>query len=105
VKALAKKMKRIEYRRHDMHFIVKKYFNDLYNVMKNVYDGLKINGRFVMVVGDSVIAGVYIPTDLLLAQVGKDIGFKVESVVVARKRRSNSDIKLRESRITLAKLN
>lgn len=97
--------KKGNYRRSDMHFIVQKYFNDLYSVFKNVYEGLKPNGRFVIVIGDSLIAGTYIPTDLILARMGKRMGFQIESIEVARRRRSGQrrSFILRESVLTLAK--
>lgn len=93
------------YRRNDMHLIVHKYFDDLYPVMQNVYNGLKRDGKFILVVGDSLIAGTYIPTDLLIAKMGKKVGFEIENIQVARSRRSGQrhSFRLRESIITLVK--
>ena len=93
------------YRRNDMHLIVKKYFEDLYPVFRNVYDGLKEGGRFIIVIGDSLIAGVYIPADLILARMGEKTGFTIERIEKARERRSGQrrDFLLRESIVTLAK--
>jgi len=93
------------YRRNDMHLIVKKYFEDLYETFEQVYKGLKDNGRFIIVIGDSLIAGTYIPTDLILARMGEKIGFSVEDIEVARERRSGQrrSFKLRESIVTLIK--
>ena len=62
--------KRGSYRRSDMPHIVHKYFDDMYKVMNSVTNSLKANGRFILVVGDSLIADVYVPTDLLLAKMG-----------------------------------
>ncbi len=93
------------YRRKDMHNVVRKYFDDVYHVFNKVYEGLKRGGRFAIVVGDSLIAGVYIPADLILARIGKAIGFKIESVEIARSRRSGQrrSFKLRESIVILSK--
>lgn len=93
------------YRRDDMHLIVRKYFEDLYPVFERVYEGLKVGGRFIVVIGDSLIAGTYIPADLILARLGNKIGFTVERVEIARERRSGQrrDFLLRESIITLTK--
>ena len=93
------------YRRMDMPYIVHKYFDDMFKVMKKVSDAMKPKARFILVVGDSLIADVYIPTDLLIAKIGNDVGLKVESVVKARTRRSGQirSYKLRESIITLQK--
>lgn len=93
------------YRRSDMHLIVKKYFEDLWETFERVYGGLRDNGRFVIVIGDSLIAGTYIPTDLILARMGEKIGFSIEEIEVARERRSGQrrKFKLRESIVTLIK--
>jgi len=97
--------KRGGYRRKDMPYIVHKYFDDIYNVMRKVIPSLKSNGRFVLVVGDSLIADVYIPTDLLIAKIGIDLGLDVESVEKVRERRSGQirSYRLRESIITMKK--
>jgi hypothetical protein len=93
------------YRRQDMPYIVHKYFDDMYKVMKNVVSSLKSGGRFILVVGDSLIADVYLPTDLLLARIGLDLGLEIEKIEKARVRRSGQirSYKLRESIVTLIK--
>jgi len=93
------------YRRHDMPYIVHKYFDDMYKVMKNVVSSLKSGSRFILVVGDSLIADVYVPTDLLLARIGLDLGLEIEKIEKARVRRSGQirSYKLRESILTLIK--
>jgi hypothetical protein len=93
------------YRRQDMPYIVHKYFDDIYKVMKNVVLSLKSRGRFILVVGDSLIADVYVPTDLLIAKIGLDLGLEIEKIEKARDRRSGQirSYKLRESIITLLK--
>lgn len=97
--------KRGSYRRQDMPYIVHKYFDDLYNVMRNVVSSLNNGGRFILVVGDSLIADVYVPTDLLIAKIGLDLGLDIEKIEKARERRSGQirSYKLRESVITLIK--
>jgi DNA modification methylase len=99
--------KRGAYRRNDMPEIVHKYFDDMHKIMKNVVSSLKNNGRFILVVGDSLIADVYLPTDLILAKIGKELGLEIESIEKARDRRSGQirSYKLRETIITLKKQN
>lgn len=94
-----------KYRRNDMPFIVSKYFDDLSYVMKNVYEGLKDGGKFILVIGDSLISDVYVPTDLIIARIGSSVGFTVKSVELARYRYSGQrrDFKLRETITTLCK--
>jgi len=95
--------KRGTYRRMDMPNIVHKYFDDLYKVMKRVISSLNPGGRFILVVGDSLIADVYIPTDLLIAKIGLDLGLNIERIEKARERRSGQirSYRLRESIVTL----
>jgi len=97
--------KRGKYRRTDMPEIVHKYFDDMYHVMKRVIEAIRPNGRFILVVGDSLIADTYLPTDLLLARIGKELGMEIEKVEKARTRRSGQirSYKLRESIVTLIK--
>jgi len=93
------------YRRDDMHAVVARYFADLVPVLREVHRTLAPGGRFVLVVGDSLLAGTYVPGDLVLARLGAAQGFRVRSVAVARTRRSGQrrSFVLRESIVTLEK--
>jgi len=98
-------IRRGNYRRVDMPFIVAKYFDDLYKVMKIVVAPLNPGGRFLLVIGDSLIADVYIPTDLILARIGQELDLEIESIEKARNRRSGQirNYRLRETVLTLKK--
>jgi DNA modification methylase len=91
------------YRRNDMHAVVHRYFADLMPVLAGVYRALRPGGRFVLVVGDSLLAGTYVPGDLLLARMGQRLGYQLRSVEVARTRHSGQrrSFVLRESVVTL----
>ncbi|GAB62566.1 MAG: hypothetical protein DWB56_00385 [Candidatus Jettenia sp.] len=95
--------RRGNYRRSDMPHIVHKYFDDMYKVISVVTKSLKSNSRFILVVGDSLIADVYVPTDLLLAKIGTELGLTIEKIEKARDRRSGQvrNYRLRETIITL----
>jgi hypothetical protein len=97
--------RRGSYRRQDMPEIVHKYFDDMYKVMRNVSHAIRPGGRFILVVGDSLIADVYVPTDLILARIGQELGLKIERVERARVRYSGQirSYRLRETIITLLK--
>jgi len=97
--------RRGNYRRIDMPFIVTKYFDDLYKVMKNVVNALNPRGRFILVIGDSLIADVYVPTDLIMARIGRELGLEIEKIERARNRRSGQvrSYRLRETILTLRK--
>jgi len=93
------------YRRSDMPYIVHKYFDDMYKVIKIVTKSLKRNGRFILVVGDSLIADVYVPTDLILAKIGTELGLSIEKIEKARNRHSGQirNYRIRETIVTLKK--
>jgi SAM-dependent methyltransferase len=93
------------YRRDDVHAIVLRYFLDLKPVLRRLRDALKPGGRFCLVVGDSLLAGAYVPGDLLIARLGRSAGLSIRSVEVARPRRSGQrrSFSLRESIVTLEK--
>jgi SAM-dependent methyltransferase len=91
------------YRREDAHAVVHRYFADLVPVLGRVRDALRPGGRFVVVVGDSLLAGAYIPGDLILARMASRLGFAIDAVDVARSRRSGQrrSFELRETVVTL----
>ncbi len=91
------------YRRDDVHAVVHRYFADLVPVLSRVRRALRPGGRFVVVVGDSLLAGTYVPGDLLFARLGASLGLSIVSVEVARPRRSGQrrSFELRESVVTL----
>jgi hypothetical protein len=91
------------YRRDDVHAVVRRYFADLAPILARVRDALAPGGRLVIVVGDSLLAGAYVPGDLLTARLGASLGLRIVSVDVARVRRSGQrrSFRLRESVVTL----
>lgn len=91
------------YRRDDVHAVVHRYFADLVPVLARMRTALAPGGRFVLVVGDSLLAGTYVPGDLLTARLGASLGYRIVSVEVARSRRSGQrrSFVLRESVVTL----
>ncbi len=91
------------YRRLDMHAVVHRYFADLVPVLARVRAALRPGGRLVVVVGDSLLAGTYVPGDLLLARIAARLGLGIVGVDVARRRRSGQrrSFELRESIVTL----
>jgi hypothetical protein len=90
-------------RRQDYPLVLRKYFDDLFSIMENCRKTLKPGGRFLIVIGDSFLNGVYIPTDLLLARIGERLGLTARSIDILRSRRSGiiQAFKLRESIVHL----
>lgn len=64
--------------------VIRGYFNDMHTLLEKLY--LKtISGGYVgIVIGNSAYSGVIIPSDIITANIGKDIGFTIEGIYVAR---------------------
>jgi hypothetical protein len=91
-------------------FMVAGYFNDMFQILKDVYRVLKPDTRALFVLGDSAPYGVYIPTDKIIGEIGVKIGFSDYKIEVLRTRggkwKDNPQrhgVALRESIVTLAK--
>lgn len=81
--------------RYDL--MVTAYFNDMHKVLSEVYRVLKHNGGISVVVGDSCLYGVHIPTDKIIAKIGKSIGYKPEIELLRERRATQHSHKLIES--------
>ncbi|TAW11136.1 class I SAM-dependent methyltransferase [Rhizobium ruizarguesonis] len=64
--------------------VVRGYFSDMQAVLGAVHGALRPGGRASVVVGNSALGGVLIPTDMLLASIAEKIGFSVAELKVAR---------------------
>lgn len=61
------------------------YFSDMDNVLKEIYEALSIGGTCYIVVDQSAYVGVIIPTDTILAFLAEREGFTVEKISICRK--------------------
>lgn len=66
------------------------YFYDMYTLLNELFTKTKQDGYCVIVVGNSAYGLIAIPTDILLGQLGENIGFTVEEIIVARKNETSS---------------
>lgn len=64
--------------------VIAGYFDDMENLLRNLYEKTMIGGIVAIVVGNSAYAGILVPSDLLIAEIGEKIGFNVEKIVVTR---------------------
>lgn len=64
--------------------MIKLYFSDMFNIIKQCYDILEPNGFCCIVVGNSSYGNIVFPTDLLLAKFAKSVGFEVEEINIGR---------------------
>lgn len=92
--------------------VVRGYFDDTYTLLSKLYQQTKKGGSVGVVVGNSAYSGVIIPTDILIADIAREIGFKVKSIFVTRHLTTSSQQKkelevlknyLRESIVLLEK--
>lgn len=60
------------------------YFEDMFNIIDNCYSTLKEGGFCAIVVGNSAYGGEVVPTDLILADYARRIGFYVDKIEVDR---------------------
>ncbi|MDP2948889.1 MAG: DNA methyltransferase [Chloroflexota bacterium] len=86
------------------------YFNDIFQVLQQVYRVLKQGSDFILVLGDSAPYGVYIPTDFVIAELALCCGFKAYQVEMLRRRgdkwsanTQRHKVALRESIVTIGK--
>jgi DNA modification methylase len=64
--------------------LLRGYFEDVRQVLTESRRVTKADGHTYVVVGNSAYAGAIVPTDSLIAQVGKDVGFSNAKVHVVR---------------------
>ena len=92
--------------------VVRGYFDDIHTLLCALYNQTVKDGYVGVVIGNSAYSGVIIPSDLLIAEIGHVMGFKVEGIYVARHLTTSSQQKseleplkkyLRESIVLLKK--
>jgi hypothetical protein len=92
--------------------VVRGYFDDTHTLLKSLFNQTVKNGYVGIVVGNSAYTGVIIPTDIIIADIAKSIGFEVKDIFITRHLTTSSQQKialnplkefLRESIILLKK--
>ena len=85
------------------------YFEDMYLVLRTIKRYLYVNGKVAFVVGTVRYSGVNIPVDIILADIGSQLGFKLEKIIITRvkgnsqqQRRQYDDDPTRESIVILS---
>ena len=66
------------------------YFDDMEEVLRRLYQILKKNDDCLIIVANSSYKEIIVPTDLLLANIGTNVGFKVKKIIAARQMRTSS---------------
>ncbi len=84
--------------------MVREYFGDMYLCMKEFLPLMKQNARFLLVVGDQTIKGVYIPVCDILIEMAYEMGYSDAFKELFRVRRSSGhNIELPEEIVILKK--
>jgi hypothetical protein len=92
--------------------VVRGYFDDTHTLLEKLFKQTTIGGYVGIVIGNSAYSGVIIPSDILLADIAIEVGFKVKKIYVTRHLTTSSQQKqgleslkdyLRESILLLEK--
>lgn len=92
--------------------VVRGYFDDTHTLLNKLYLQTTKGGYVGIVIGNSAYSGVIIPSDILIADIAKEIGFKIKNIYVTRHLTTSSQQKqgleplkgyLRESILLLEK--
>ena len=92
--------------------MIRAYFDDMHLVLSEQARTLRRGACAVCVVANSAYGGVPIPTDVLLARIGEQVGLRIEGIYIARPMNTSSQqlarwggdrIYLRESAVVLRK--
>ncbi len=62
------------------------YFNDMFQVLRDCFRLLKAGSYFALILGDSAPYGVHLPTEIVLGDLGRAVGFTDYHIEVLRKR-------------------
>lgn len=68
------------------------YFNDCYNFSLAIKDLLKPGGTALIVIGNSILQGIMIPTDRYLAEIAVSVGLELVGIEIPRTARVGSSI-------------
>ena len=75
--------------------LLRGYFGDMQEVMQAAFDAMPSGARMHIVVDQSAYVGVPVPTDLLLGEIGRGLGFEFEQLTLCRRARTSAQ-QLRE---------
>jgi hypothetical protein len=66
------------------------YFSQMHFLLEKIYEKTIKGGHCVIVVGNSAYGQIALPTDIILGEIGNEIGFNVEEIIEARKNETSS---------------
>jgi DNA modification methylase len=78
------------------------YFNDCYKFSKGIEFTLKQGGTALVVIGNSILQGVTIPTDEYFAKIAESVGLEIVEIHIPRSKRIGNSIIQSEVRVSKA---
>jgi DNA modification methylase len=81
------------------------YFHDMRLTFKAIFGALAPGARACIDIGDSIYAGVHVPTDDLLTEVAEDVGFIMNERVHLRERISKGGDRIRQTLLVFKRPN
>lgn len=70
--------------------MIKGYFDDMQEVLVKLRNIMVEDSKCYIVVANSGYKGILVPTDLLISEIAKNLGFKINNIIYARKIRASS---------------
>ncbi|SDH53901.1 DNA methylase [Pedobacter terrae] len=70
--------------------MIRGYFDDTQQLLKSMHRMLEVGGKAYIVVANSGYKGVLVPTDLFIADIATNVGYKVNTIMYARRIRASS---------------
>lgn len=74
--------------------VIRGYFDDTYQLLKKLFNQTSPKGYVGIVVGNSAYSGVIIPTDVIIANIAKEIGYTVKDIFITRHLTTSSQQKI-----------
>jgi hypothetical protein len=84
VRAIVEKMTEASFAKRPQ--VVEGYFDDMHTVMEGVYSALKPGGAAAFVVSNVCLPDITVDVDTIIAELGEQIGYSVEEILVAHAR-------------------
>ena len=104
---------RLEKQKHGGHkdydISVVAYFNDMFKTLKEIWQVMKPQAYYLLILGDSAPYGMHVKTDVLLSQIALGVGFSKADIHILRTRGDKwisapkHRVPLRESLVVLRK--
>lgn len=79
------------------------YFNDCYRFAQGIKYALKPGGAALVVIGNSILQGILIPTDRYLGQIAESVGLELVNIEIPRATRVGNSIIRSDVRVAKAK--